>query len=80
MVTEFIATYIKHLVAFPEVVRVEVTSSNEECEEMVIFVSANDIGKVIGKDGKMINAIKTVISGCKAKGSKNYRISAKTVA
>jgi predicted RNA-binding protein YlqC (UPF0109 family) len=63
----------------PEAVRVEMVNSNDECEEIVIFVDSSDIGKVIGKDGKMINAIKTFISGCKAKGGKNYRISVQTI-
>jgi len=32
------------------------------------------VGKLIGKEGRMINSIKTVISGCKAKGGVNYRV------
>jgi len=36
-----------------------------------------DIGKLIGKEGRMINSIKAVISGCKAKGGKNYRVNVK---
>lgn len=75
MVTEFISSYIKLLVASPKIVSVKVANSDDDCEEIVIVVASDDIGKVIGKDGKMINAIKTVISGCKAKGGKNYRIS-----
>lgn len=75
MASEFIKEYVKLLVTVPNSVIVEKTNSTDECDEMVIFVDSTDIGKVIGKDGKMINAIKTFISGCKAKGSKNYRIS-----
>lgn len=78
MTSEFITAYVKLLVTVPNAVRVEVVNSNDECEEMVIFVDSEDIGKVIGKDGKMINAIKTFISGCKAKGGANYRISVQT--
>ncbi len=78
MTSEFIAAYVKLLVTVPKAVRVEMVNSNDECEEMVIFVDSEDIGKVIGKDGKMINAIKTFISGCKAKGGANYRISVQT--
>ncbi len=34
---------------------------------------------VIGKDGKMINAIKTVIIGCKAKDNTSYRVTVKAI-
>jgi predicted RNA-binding protein YlqC (UPF0109 family) len=33
--------------------------------------------KLIGKDGKMINSLKTLISGCKAKDGKSYRVTVK---
>ena len=36
-----------------------------------------DTGKLIGKDGKMINSLKTLISGCKAKDGKSYRVTVK---
>jgi len=75
MVKDFIESYTKLLATHPESVQVVLTASTQECDEIQIFVHPQDIGKVIGKDGKMINAIKTVISGCKAKGGKNYRVS-----
>ncbi|MBD3807255.1 MAG: KH domain-containing protein [Epsilonproteobacteria bacterium] len=75
MVKDFIESYTKLLAANPESVRVETLNSADECDELVIYVNQSDVGKIIGKDGKMINAIKAVVSGCKAKGEKNYRIS-----
>lgn len=79
MINDFLLTYTKLLVTQPQVVSLNVDSIDEEFDEITIFVSPQDIGKLIGKEGKMINAIKTVISGCKAKGGKNYRVNVKTV-
>ncbi len=75
MIQDFIECYAKLLVSDPNSVKVEILSSTDDCDELHILVNPDDIGKIIGKDGKMINAIKSVISGCKAKGGKNYRIS-----
>lgn len=75
MVKDFIESYTKLLVTHPESVQVKTIDSTDECEELTIYVNKDDVGKIIGKDGKMINAIKAVVSGCKAKGGKNYRIS-----
>ncbi|DAB39683.1 MAG TPA: RNA-binding protein [Sulfurovum sp. UBA12169] len=79
MVTAFLAAYAKLLVNNPEDISVEITSVDEGFDEITIFANSEDVGKLIGKEGRMINAIKTVISGCKAKGGKNYRVNVKSV-
>ncbi|MBA1419576.1 MAG: KH domain-containing protein [Epsilonproteobacteria bacterium] len=73
MVTDFLLAYTKLLVNNPEDISVEIS----EVDEIIIFANSEDIGKLIGKEGRMINSIKTVISGCKAKGAKNYRVNVK---
>ncbi|NBV41532.1 KH domain-containing protein [bacterium] len=47
------------LVDSPEVVRVE-DRSNEESDIFEIHVDPSDVGKVIGKEGRIANAIRTV--------------------
>ena len=79
MVTDFLLSYTKLLVDNPEDISVEITEVDENFDEIILFAHSEDIGKLIGKDGRMINAIKTVISGCKAKGGKNYRVNVKPV-
>lgn len=79
MVTAFLAAYAKLLVNNPEDISVEIISVDEGFDEITIFANSEDVGKLIGKEGRMINAIKTVISGCKAKGGKNYRVNVKAV-
>jgi predicted RNA-binding protein YlqC (UPF0109 family) len=74
MVRDFILSYARLIVRHPEVLRIEERSLDENYDEIVLYAHSDDVGKLIGKEGRMINAIKTVISGCKAKGGKNYRV------
>jgi hypothetical protein len=73
MVTDFVAQFARLIASHPEDIRVE-ANEGDEMTEIVLFANQADVGKLIGKEGKMIGAIKTVISGCKAKDGKSYRI------
>lgn len=73
MITDFIAEYARLIVSHPDDIKV-VSVDNEDIIEIVLYAHRDDVGKLIGKHGKMIGAIKTVISGCKAKDGKSYRI------
>ena len=77
MILDFVTSYAKLLVKTPDAIRVEITSVSEGFDEITIYAKDEDVGKLIGKGGQMINSIKTVISGCKAKGGKNYRVNVK---
>ncbi len=74
MITEFVAEYAKLLVSHPEDIAVSIKNLEENYNEITIVANGEDVGKLIGKEGRMINSIKTVISGCKAKGGTNYRV------
>jgi len=80
MVTDFLLSYTKLLVSNPEDISIEIVEVDENFDEIIIFANDEDIGKLIGKEGRMINSIKTVISGCKAKGGRSYRVNVKPVA
>ncbi len=77
MVKNFLLSYTKLLVNNPEDISIDIAEVGEGFDEITIFANTEDIGKLIGKEGRMINSIKTVISGCKAKGGKNYRVNVK---
>jgi predicted RNA-binding protein YlqC (UPF0109 family) len=66
---EFIEYIVKQLVDKPEKVIVEETAPNEKTVELKVKVDSSDIGKVIGKQGKNINAIRTLLT---AVGAKNH--------
>ncbi len=78
MVDDFVAEFAQLIASHPEDIRVE-TMDNGECVEIILYANQQDVGKLIGKEGKMIGAIKTVISGCKAKDGKSYRINVEPV-
>ena len=73
MVTDFVAEFARLIASHPEDIRVE-ANEGDEMVEIGLYANQADVGKLIGKEGKMIGAIKTVISGCKAKDGKSYRI------
>jgi len=72
-VSNFIHEYAKLIATNPEFIEV----FEEEKDGFVqITVKANkvDAGRLIGKDGNMVNSLKTIISACKAKTNLSYRI------
>jgi predicted RNA-binding protein YlqC (UPF0109 family) len=78
MIADFVAGFARLIASYPDDIRVEV-QEGDEITEIVLYANQADIGKLIGKSGKMIGAIKTVISGCKAKDGVSYRINVEPV-
>jgi len=74
MVVEFIKYYAQLIASNPEVIKVEKKQLDENYYEIVVYADEKDLGKLIGKDGNMINALKTIINGCKAKDNNMYKI------
>jgi len=78
MISDFVAQFAKLIASYPDDVRVEV-KEGDEITEILLYANQADIGKLIGKEGKMIGAIKTLISGCKAKDGVSYRINVEAI-
>ncbi len=74
MITDFIESYAKLIVSHPDDVTVSKESIDETFAEITIKANSEDIGKLIGKNGNMINALKTMANGCKAKDGVSYKI------
>lgn len=74
MITRFIENYAKLIVGVPEDVAVMKEQVDENFALITISVNSVDIGKLIGKNGNMINALKTMANGCKAKDGISYKI------
>lgn len=79
MVEKFLEQYAKLIVDNPDEIKVERINLGENFDEIIIYAAKNDAGRLIGKDGKMINAIKTVIIGYKAKDPTSFRITVKAI-
>ena len=70
---EIIESIVKKIVDKPEKVSVEESKPNDHTMEFKIKVDKSDLGKVIGKKGKNINAIRTITIAMGAKD--HHRIS-----
>jgi len=72
-VKDLLVLLIKSIVDIPD----EVTISEVEGEKAVIYeikVAESDIGKVIGKHGRIINAIRTIVRAAAVKEGKKVSI------
>ncbi len=67
---EFIEFIAKHLVDDPENVVVEQTAPDEKSVELTLKVGPDDVGKVIGKQGKTASAMRILLTAIAAKDGK----------
>ena len=73
MVNEFLSEFAKLVVEFPKEISV-VSEQQDNIVNITLFANKIDIGKLIGREGKMINSLKTIISGCQAQNHIIYKI------
>ena len=73
---ELTETIIKKIVSDPESVSVkEFETEEENTIQVEVLISNDDMGKVIGKNGKIINNIKTIVqSSSSLKDNKKVKI------
>ncbi|MGE5400859.1 MAG: KH domain-containing protein [Ignavibacteriales bacterium] len=67
---EFIEFIAKHLVDNPDGVSIEEKTSDDNKSVLSLKVSAEDVGKVIGKQGKTAQAMRTLLTAVAAKEGK----------
>lgn len=68
---ELISFMVKSIVDQPDLVRVNGVEG--ECSVVLeLHVAKNDMGKVIGKEGKTISAIRTILNASRAQKSKRH--------
>ena len=77
MVENFLLEYAKLIADYPQKIKIEKIDLGDNFVELIIYADKVDTGKLIGKDGRTINAIKTVIVGYKAKDTTSYRVTVK---
>jgi predicted RNA-binding protein YlqC (UPF0109 family) len=71
---EFIEYIAKHLVDHPENVSVEEGVDEENKPILSLKVQADEIGKVIGKQGKTAQAMRTLLTAVAAKEGKRMSL------
>lgn len=73
-ISEFLKYLISLIVDHPEDVRVEESSLGENMSQYIIATNKEDVGKVIGREGKIIRAIRNVTKILAIKENKQIRI------
>ena len=68
LMKEFVEFIVKQLVDNPDKVIIEENTINENTIEINIKVDKDDIGKIIGKHGNNINAMRILVTAVGAKG------------
>lgn len=79
MVEDFLKQYANLIADYPNKISIEKKYLDDSFVELVIFADQVDVGKLIGKNGKMISAIKTVISAYKSKDNISYKVTVKAI-
>lgn len=72
---KFIGDLIKPIVLFPDEVVVKIFSEEDNVITLQVMVNEADLGRVIGKKGRVANAIRTIAFACGAKQGKKLEIS-----
>ncbi len=77
MADKFILSFARLIADKPEEITIKREDVDETFSEIFLWTDKGDTGKLIGKNGKMISSLKTIISGCKAKDGRAYRVTIK---
>ena len=72
---KFLSDLVKPLVAYPDEVMVKVFAEEDDVIIVQIMVNEDDKGRIIGKNGRIINAIKTIAYASTSKNGKKIEIS-----
>ncbi len=72
-VVNFVDYVVKSLVDYPDEVRIDMQKGERE-QTININCKKEDIGKIIGKNGKTIMAIRTLVSGAASRVNKQVNV------
>ena len=67
---EFIEFIAKHLVDSPDSVSIDEQENEDKTFELSLKVASDDVGKVIGKQGKTSQAMRTLLTAIASKDGK----------
>ena len=70
---DLVLTIVRPLVTQPDQVNLEITESTE-FYEYNLTVAPEDIGRIIGKQGRVAKAIRTIVYGVRVNGPKKVRL------
>jgi hypothetical protein len=71
--TDLVLTIVRPLVTQPDQVSLEIEES-DDFFEYNLSVAPEDIGRIIGKQGRVAKAIRTIVYGVRTDGPKKVRL------
>ena len=69
---ELLRYIINSLVSKPDQVEISVEDESEKVKVVKVAVDSEDMGKVIGRNGKVATAIRTIVKSVTTKENKRY--------
>ena len=69
---QLISYIVKSLVDNPDKVEVSTENESEKVIILKVVVDPSDLGKVIGKGGKIANSIRTIVKSASAKSGRRF--------
>lgn len=74
MIEELVKYIVTELVEEKEAVELDVTNESEKVCVIKVMVASKDMGKVIGKNGKVASAIRAIVKSASNRLNKRYII------
>lgn len=71
---EFMERIIKEIVERPEEVKINENLENPRMPLLEVTVAKEDIGKIIGKRGRMVEALRILLAAASRKKKKQYQL------
>lgn len=71
--TDLVLTIVRPLVTQPDQISLEIVES-DDFFEYNLSVAPEDIGRIIGKQGRVAKAIRTIVYGVRTEGPKKVRL------
>jgi uncharacterized protein len=72
-VKELVETIVLALVDEPSQVKV-ISSVRDEYDVLTVLVAEGDVGRVVGKEGRIVNALRTVVKAGAAKSQQRVSV------
>lgn len=71
---EFLEYLLQNIVDHPDEIRIEEDTLGDHSVQYTIFAKQEDIGKIIGREGKIIQAIRNLVKVLAVKENKQVRV------
>lgn len=71
---ELVKYIVEHLVENKEDVKVELNKDSDTTSTIYVEVDKNSIGKVVGKNGKIANSIRSIVKTASANSNMRYYV------